>query len=120
MEILTGDGYCQDHGIGEIDFLKIDAEGYDLDVLVGFSEMLRSGRIRYLQVECTTSLDNRFHVHLERFIHFLHPFDYRLSDLTQPVRRVNRTKQQLRGIWYANAVFAREVEAPKLRRDGIN
>ena len=120
VEILTGDDYCRQHGIERIDFLKVDVEGYDLDVLLGFGTMLRNGAVGHLQVECTTNLDNRFHVHLERFIHFLHPFNYRLSDLAEPVRRVNKTKQQMNGIWYCNAVFAREVPAPRLRRDGIN
>ncbi|WP_170381602.1 FkbM family methyltransferase [Ruegeria atlantica] len=120
VEVATGDSICGDLGIEFIDYLKIDAEGYDLDVLLGFSDMLRKGRVAYLQVECSTNLDNRFHVHLERFIHFLHPFNYRLSDLIEPVRRVNSTNQALNGIWYCNAVFAREVENPALRRDGVN
>ncbi|WP_109468452.1 FkbM family methyltransferase [Albibacillus kandeliae] len=120
VDILTGDDYCRAQGVERIDFLKIDAEGYDLDVLLGFAGMLREGRIAYLQVECATNLDNRFHVHLERFIHFLHPFNYRLYDLVEPVRRVNRTRQDLKGIWFCNAIFAREIDTPTLRRDGIN
>ncbi len=120
VKVSTGDGICKDLEIQKIDYLKVDAEGYDLDILVGFSDMLRSKRIKFLQVECTTSLDNRFHVHLERFIHFLHPFNYRLCDLIEPVRRVNKTKQSLNGIWYCNAVFAREVDYPRIRKDGVN
>ncbi len=120
VEMLTGDQFCQRHDISEIDFLKIDTEGYDLDVLLGFADMLRHGCIDFIQVECSPNLDNRFHVHLERFIHFLHPFNYRLCHLIEPVRRVHKTDQELRGIWYCNAVFAREVDAPRLRRDGNN
>lgn len=120
VEITTGDAYCAKHAIARVDFLKIDTEGHDLAVLAGFSGMLRQGRIDLLAVEATTSLDNRFHVHLERFIHFLHPFGYRLTELVEPVRRVNRTRQELNGIWFCNAVFVREVENPRLRRDGIN
>lgn len=120
VEVLTGDQYCQQMGIEEIDFLKIDTEGYDLDVLLGFADMLRRRRVAYLQVECSTNLDNRFHVHLERFIHFLHPFNYRLCDLVDPVRRVHKTSQPLQGIWFCNAIFAREGASPRLRRDGRN
>jgi FkbM family methyltransferase len=35
IPVTTLDAYCADHGIGEIDFLKIDAEGHDLQVLLG-------------------------------------------------------------------------------------
>ncbi len=120
VSFSTGDNYCSDKDISQVGFLKVDTEGHDLEVLLGFATLLREGRIDCLQVECTTNLDNRFHSHLERFIHFLHPFGYRLSDILEPHRRVNRTRQNLRGIWYCNAVFMREVSAPKLRRDGVN
>ncbi|MEP5568782.1 MAG: FkbM family methyltransferase [Halioglobus sp.] len=118
--IKTGDVYCEENSVVNIDYLKIDTEGYDLDVLAGFTRMLADGNIANIQVECSSNLDNRFHVHLERFIHFLHPFNYRLSDIINPVRRVNKTRQPMNGIWYCDAVFALEIENPRLRRDGKN
>lgn len=120
VTVATGDAFCKERGIDRIDLLKIDTEGYDLRVVMGFTEMLRSRAIGYLQVECTTTLDNHFHVHLERFIHALHPFGYRLFALTEPVRHCWATNQPLNGIWYANAVFVPEVPDAKLRKDGIN
>lgn len=120
VTVVTGDGFCREHGIARIDLLKIDTEGYDLRVVMGFTEMLRARAIRYLQVECTTTLDNRFHVHLERFIHALHPFGYRLFALTEPVRHCWATDQPLNGIWYANAIFVPEVPGARLRTDGFN
>jgi FkbM family methyltransferase len=117
---LTGDQFCTENGISAIDFLKIDTEGFDLRVLSGFSGMLHAKRIRYLQVECTTSPDNRFHVQLEKFIHFLHPFNYRMFGLYDLVRKIHKTNQKLNGVWYCNAVFVLEVENPKLRTDGFN
>lgn len=120
VEAIRGDDFCRQNQIERVDFLKIDTEGYDLDVLVGFSELLREKRILAVQVECGTSLDNRFHVHLERFIHFLHPYNYRLHSIVDPVRKIHKTRQKLQGIWYCNAVFVLEVGSPKLRRDGNN
>lgn len=120
VEVTTGDLFCKSQNIGSIDFLKIDTEGFDLRVLAGFTEMLRSRKVRFIQVECTTTLDNHFHVHLERFIHFLHPYGYRLFGLFEPVRKCNQTRQRLNGIWFCNAVFVAEVANPRLRTDGVN
>jgi FkbM family methyltransferase len=117
---MTGDEFCAQEEVSSIDFLKIDTEGYDLDVLVGFSDMLKQGKITYLQVECTTNYDNRFHVHLDKFMPFLHPFGYRLFGLYDFYRTIFMTKQPMNGAWFCNAVFVREIENPRLRRDGRN
>ncbi len=47
----TIDNYCQRHGIKRINFIKIDVEGGELDVLYGAKSFLESGRIDYLQFE---------------------------------------------------------------------
>ncbi|WP_228056526.1 FkbM family methyltransferase [Microcoleus sp. LEGE 07076] len=47
----TIDNYCQRHGIKRINFIKIDVEGGELDVLYGAKHFLETGRIDYLQFE---------------------------------------------------------------------
>ncbi len=49
--VTTGDTYCRDNGIEEIDLLKIDTEGKELDVLRGFSELLGARHVRMVQFE---------------------------------------------------------------------
>ena len=49
--IRTGDTVCKSLGIDIVDFLKVDAEGYDYEVIQGFCEMLRSGRVKLVQFE---------------------------------------------------------------------
>jgi FkbM family methyltransferase len=51
VEIETLDHYCADHGIDQIDYLKVDVEGHDLPVLRGAADMLSQGRIAYAQFE---------------------------------------------------------------------
>ncbi|MGC1272199.1 MAG: FkbM family methyltransferase [Planctomycetaceae bacterium] len=51
VRIRTLDGYCREHGIENIDLLKIDVEGHELDVLHGGKEMLSAGRVRLVQFE---------------------------------------------------------------------
>ena len=49
--IETIDSYCKKNLIEHIDFLKIDAEGGELDVLIGSQRMLKWGRIAHIQLE---------------------------------------------------------------------
>lgn len=50
-QMIRGDEFCQENGIDHIDFLKIDTEGHDLNVLRGFGGMLTSGAISVIQFE---------------------------------------------------------------------
>lgn len=49
--VIKGDDYCENNGIGFIDFLKIDVEGAEHLVLQGFTEMLSEKKIRIVQFE---------------------------------------------------------------------
>jgi FkbM family methyltransferase len=49
--IVTVDDFVADHGISEVDLLKIDAEGAELDVLKGASRLIEEKRIRAIQFE---------------------------------------------------------------------
>jgi FkbM family methyltransferase len=51
VAVTTGDALVAGEGIEVVDFLKIDAEGWDLDVLQGFQGTLAAGRVRMVQFE---------------------------------------------------------------------
>ena len=51
VQIDTIDHYCKEHKISQIDFLKIDTEGHELDVLRGAQKMISAGRIKHIQFE---------------------------------------------------------------------
>ena len=50
-QVETGDGYCLDHSVGFVDFLKVDVEGAEHMVLQGFHEMLKKNAVRVIQFE---------------------------------------------------------------------
>lgn len=51
LEVTTGDDYCGEVGISHVDFLKIDVEGAEPDVLEGFGRMLSEKHIDVIQFE---------------------------------------------------------------------
>lgn len=51
IKIETLDSYCDRMKIDSIDFLKLDVEGHELDVLFGATKMLKLGCIHYIQFE---------------------------------------------------------------------
>jgi FkbM family methyltransferase len=51
LQLDTVDDYCNRAGIGHIDILKSDTQGYDLEVLRGASKLLRDKRIDLIYLE---------------------------------------------------------------------
>ncbi|HYE60896.1 MAG TPA: FkbM family methyltransferase [Phycisphaerales bacterium] len=52
VRITTGDRWMAGEGLTSIDLLKIDTEGFDVQVLRGFEGTLAAGRVRAVMVEC--------------------------------------------------------------------
>jgi FkbM family methyltransferase len=48
---LTLDAYCEQRQVSEVDLLKIDVEGFELEVIEGCSELLRQSRIHRIIFE---------------------------------------------------------------------
>lgn len=113
VEVTAGDAFCERHGISRIGILKVDAEGHDLDVLVGFRGLLAERRIDWVVVECGISPRNRQHVPLHRLSDFLFAMGYGLFGLfpADGRHRIQRTAGAApfgRGLWYGNALFVAE------------
>ncbi|HEU5080700.1 MAG TPA: FkbM family methyltransferase [Opitutaceae bacterium] len=52
VAINTVDAYCAENNIEHIDLLKIDTEGYEMNVLEGAQRMLSENRVSYILAEC--------------------------------------------------------------------
>lgn len=73
------DTFCAEKGIHRIDFLKIDTEGSELAVLEGAGDLLRSGRIQFIQFEFN-EMSAVFHTRMADFLDILkHWHLYRTS-----------------------------------------
>jgi FkbM family methyltransferase len=51
VSVTTVDQFCDENGVGRIQFLKIDTEGQEMEVLQGASRMIQEGRIDFIQFE---------------------------------------------------------------------
>ena len=56
VECETLDGFCDSHGIGKIDLLKIDTEGHDLAVLRGAEQTLATRGVSFVYIEFNSML----------------------------------------------------------------
>lgn len=78
IQIDTLARFVEKNGLETIDFLKIDTEGFDLEVLAGAVPLLQQQRIHFILAECEpTSRCERF-VSFAALTGFLTPFGYRL------------------------------------------
>lgn len=100
----TLDDYCQRLQIEQIDLLKIDVEGYELDVLKGAQEMLKQSRIQRIQFEYGgTYLDA--HIELKDMFELLTSYGYQLYKVyPNEVRLVDRYNQEMENFQYQNWV----------------
>jgi FkbM family methyltransferase len=70
--------FVEEHRIEVIDFLKVDTEGYDLDVLSGAAPLLRQQRIHFVQAECEPVVCTKAFVGFPTLVEFMQDFGYRL------------------------------------------
>jgi len=63
-EMTTLDNFCDINKISSIDFLKIDVEGHELEVLRGATKMIMTNKINIIQFEF-----NEFNIVSRSFIH---------------------------------------------------
>jgi FkbM family methyltransferase len=75
VNVITLDLYCTEKGISSIDLLKIDTEGFELEVLEGAKDLLEKGKIKMIQFEFNeVNIIKR--VFLRDFFEILADFDF--------------------------------------------
>lgn len=63
VAIVSLDDYAADRGIENIDLLKVDVEGFELEVIAGARRLLSEGRVAIAFLEVGLTDLNRLHVH---------------------------------------------------------
>lgn len=76
VQIDTIDSFCAAHGTERIDLLKVDAEGFDLEVLKGAASLLSSARVAFVLVEVGFHPGDTRHVLFDHVREFLMPHGF--------------------------------------------
>jgi len=104
VQLRCLDDYCGERGIDFIDLLKVDTQGYDLEVLHGARELLGTRRIGALCVELTFVPMYENQCSYLEMLSFLASSGYRIVGFYDQTYRQNR-------FIYCNACFVREESA---------
>lgn len=80
LKCSTLDKFCELNGIDFIDFLKVDTEGHELDVLLGSENLLSKGKISKIQFEYGgTYIDSG--ITLKQVFELLQKYDFKIFKL---------------------------------------
>jgi len=102
VDIQALDDFCRDSDIKSISYLKIDTEGYDLEVLKGAQTMLREQRIDLVEVEAGMYPGDTRHVPFEKLKEYLEQQEYFVFALYEQMYEWSMNMANLRRI---NPVF---------------
>jgi FkbM family methyltransferase len=86
VETETVDGFCGDRGIDHIDFLKIDTEGHDLEVLKGTGRLLAEQCVDVVEAEAGMNIENERHIGFADLDRFMQERDYFLFGIYEQVK----------------------------------
>ena len=86
VEILTLENFCEQNKISKIDFLKIDTEGFDLEVLKGAVGLLEKQAIPFILTEVSMNPTNTYHVDFVEMKHYMESFSYYIFGIYEQVQ----------------------------------
>jgi FkbM family methyltransferase len=106
--VTSLDAFCQRHGIGRINYLKVDVEGAEMDVLEGGRGMLEDQRVDLIELEAGMRSTSRRHTPWGALQGFLEPRGYLLFGVYEQVTEWPTRRPELRR---ANLAFISEAVA---------
>jgi FkbM family methyltransferase len=83
------DDFCLEQSLESVDYLKIDTEGSDLDVVMGAAGMFQQGRIKLVLAELGFSRSNQKHVPFADFLSVMQEKDMSLFGIYDQRREFN-------------------------------
>ncbi len=98
------DAYCARHGIRRIDFLKIDVEGAEFELLQGSRNALRDGAVRNVMIEFNGPRLAQRRRSLSEMLQYFHSFGYALlyrsRESASVARDERRSELLLENLWF--------------------
>jgi len=101
VSIDTVDNYCLNKNIKKIDLLKIDTEGYELNVLKGTDKLLKSKNVSFILCEVGFLNKNVRNTNFSALSEFLAEYEYFFVSMYN-----GSNEFWNKGLYYGNALFA--------------
>ena len=86
IDIVTLDGFCATRKIPHLDVLKLDVQGWELNVLLGCSELIRAKKIRFVYSEVAFNSSESDMQHFSELDTFMESSGFMLSGFYEPFR----------------------------------
>ena len=99
LDYLWGNKF---QNIEMISLLKIDTEGFDLEVLKGAENLISNHKIDFIEIETGMNSSNLDHIFITDFYKFLNPYNYLLFGVYEQILDFKLKKPVLRR---SNVVF---------------
>ena len=108
------DQYVRAKCYNQIDLLKIDVEGHEMNVLEGISnELLSRGFFRLIYIEAGVSTDNEHHTPMLKIISYLSQHGYEIFGFYEQVNEFLTSRTHLRrvniGFVHQTSILTRHV-----------
>ena len=100
ITIDTLDNYCKKNAISKIDLLKIDTEGYEMNVLKGGEQILESGSVPFIFCETGFLIKNKRNTNFSELTEWLANKNYYFFGMYQ--LNAHAWKQ---GYYFGNALY---------------
>lgn len=109
LDCSTLDLFLTRNKIEAVDYVKIDTEGYDLNVLKGAKDSLKSQKIKFVEVECSMNKLNNFHVAFEEIKTYMEDNNYYLFGVYEQKHDFIRIKKMI--LQRSNLLFVSNLYA---------
>lgn len=106
VEVRVLDDVFHELQLSRINLLKIDAEGFDMKILLGGENLIKDKKIDMIQVACSMNARNKDHIAFDVFQSYFEQRDYLLYNLYEQTPNWTTGEPYLRR---ANAVYISSV-----------
>ncbi|MET4083612.1 FkbM family methyltransferase [Pedobacter sp. UYP30] len=101
INVSTGTLFCEENNITTIDILKIDTEGFEMNVLMGFDKLFLEGKVKCIYAEVGFDRNDNFKTMFTDIEAYLNKLGFLTSGFYEPYRWGN-TKLRL---GFCNVLF---------------
>jgi hypothetical protein len=110
VHIRKGSDFCLEQNIDEICLLKIDTEGYELQVLNGFKSMFIKNKIKMVYCEIGLNYSDTRHIYLNEINDFMSKNDFYLFGLYGVANGGIKSGEHFGNALYINRKYLEEID----------